>query len=49
MEQVPGRGDVGRTRDHWKEALALYIAAGPAEADEISDALARLEAGTSEE
>jgi tetratricopeptide (TPR) repeat protein/transcriptional regulator with XRE-family HTH domain len=38
-------GDQSTARDHWKEALALYTGAGAAEADEISDALARLEAG----
>lgn len=39
-------GDLGRARGRWNEALALYTAAGAAEADEISDALLRLEART---
>jgi len=38
-------GDLGKARDHWKQALAIYNAAGAAEADEISDALDRLEDG----
>jgi Flp pilus assembly protein TadD len=37
-------GDPGLARGRWKEALALYTAAGAAEADEISDSLLRLEA-----
>jgi DNA-binding SARP family transcriptional activator/tetratricopeptide (TPR) repeat protein len=36
-------GDRDGARNHWKEALALYVAAGAAEADEISDALVQLE------
>jgi tetratricopeptide (TPR) repeat protein len=36
-------GDLGGARDHWKESLALYVAAGAAQADEISDALVQLE------
>lgn len=43
ISRISPIGDLGGARDHWKQSLAIYLAAGAAEADEISDALVRLE------